>query len=111
MITTTGARLEPGDSGSPAYIDFSRPVSFSPYFDRLLRERHGFVSYNSRLVLGIAQKIEVSGGRYVVTFGTGGPTGRDRTGAPKPRISEWLNNLLYDELVAYTRDFPGVPRS
>lgn len=95
-----GATLEPGDSGSPAFMQVRLDRGFdiyAPYYRRLRFERYLMPPHSNRVVVGIAQGLEGGGGRYVVTFGDGGPTGRDSEGNNKPNIGQWLDNMLYEE--------------
>jgi len=95
-----GATLERGDSGSPAFMQVRLDRGFdiyAPYYRRLRFERFLMPPHSNRVVVGIAQGLEGGGGRYVVTFGNGGPTGRDGAGNQKPNIGQWLDNLLYEE--------------
>jgi hypothetical protein len=75
-----GVTLEPGDSGSPIFITISPPTGV-------------------RYLIGVAQGIESSGGRFVMTFGVG--DGRD-----KPNISQWVDTALYQ---AFHRDAERMP--
>lgn len=74
MLRATGsgcATIQPGDSGSPLlWYDYST---------------------NVRHTVGVAQGVQSCGGRYVVTFGTGG---FDSEGNVKPNIGQWLRTAI-----------------
>ncbi len=104
-----GATLEPGDSGSPAFMQVRLERGFdiyAPYYQRLRFERYLMPQHSNLVVVGIAQGVEAGGGRYVVTFGDGGPTGRDGAGNAKPNIGQWLDNLLYEQWRRVSRHVP-----
>lgn len=74
MLRATGngcATVQPGDSGSPLL-----------WYDYATNVHH---------TVGVAQGVENCGGRYVVTFGTGG---FDSQGNAKPNIGQWLRNAI-----------------
>lgn len=109
LLGAEGATLEPGDSGSPAFMQVRLDRGFdiyAPYYRRLRFERYLMPPHSNRVVVGIAQGVEGGGGRYVVTFGNGGPTGRDGAGNAKPNIGQWLDNMLYEEWRRVSRHVP-----
>jgi hypothetical protein len=62
-----GSTIEPGDSGSPLIW---------------------VTSTGQRYLIGVCQGVETSGGRYVATFGPGGPA--------RPKVGLWLSQILTD---------------